>query len=827
MIGPDDVSEVLSLVDPGMITLRTAAAVIGGGAFMSALSLAIPSVVDRLMPPPRQDALYDFLPFEEVCADMKTVRCAGQRWFRVVEFAGADITLATDDKRDLLFESRKKLFDELEKLNVDHIKFFHCKEKVDIQRTLHARHPIVRKVADVWEENLPSAYRLRHYCMIVVKAKARDDAMGKLDPAESFVMATMSDYRPTIMTEPDRLKIDPDVERPSGPLKAIAHVISPVSKPDPLGFGWKGDLSALVNGDDVDFTRTERGTIRFVHGDQVRYASIMTWRDCGEKTSEQIMRDVLGIDCEMVVYHSIEPIPQAVAVVDLNRGKSASLTEQLSLNAKAEYDEALRAVEGQVADERAALLYYVMHVMPVCASEKELKTVESRLTAVMTRTAGTVARLKGSAQPTLMSMVSFDQMWPRKFRYLSTNVATSVYPQRSETGMTRSDWADEPLAFFRTVTGDPYPFQFHAHNGRTAPAHTLLIGPTGSGKTSLLTFLASQAMRVSDLRVFLMDRLNGMKNFATCAGGRYLTLNGDESNAGMNPLHMPDTPENRLFLRRWMKLIGEIDDPVVEDEIGRAIDLAYSPGQAMSSRSLIALQNTAFDQMSPMRRSLRQWTSMDSFGSYFNAERDSLDLETTNLVGFNMTDILLDERLSPAVMQYLMHRFKVLSQVSTRPTLMIVDETAPSLRNKQFREFLQVGLQEGRKLRQAYVLCFQTAQSLEETGMSQIILDQCGTLIFFKNLRDSTESIAQYTKLGLNSSEIDFIVGRSFKDRKYAVLIKRPYSNDSSIVDVDLTRLGKYLGVFESDARQVALLEELMKHHPRDEAVRRYIEARR
>lgn len=829
MIGMDDVNDVMSLVNPSMIGVRAVAAGIGGLGIMSALSLVIPSWVDRVMPPPRQDSLYDFLPFREVCQDLKTVRCDANRWLRVIELKGADITLADEDKRDRLYDARKRAVDELERHGIDHVKFYTVKERMELTRSLHPRQPLIRTVCDEWEETFPTAYRLRHYLMFVVKQKTYADACGDLDPAENYLVSTLGDYGARVMVEPRRADLDPESggERASGPLRAIAHVISPLSRPDPLGAGWKGNLSALVTGDDVDFTRTDKGTVTFRHGDEKLHACLMTYKDCGEKTSESIMRDVLAIDCEMVIYHAIRPISTAVAIAELNRGRAASVGEHLSFNAKGEYDLALKAVEGQIAEERAALVYYSMHVMPLCRSEREIKAVQGRLTSVMTRMAGTVTRLRGSAQPTIMSMVSFDDMWPRKFRYLSTNVATNIYPQKSETGMMRSDWADEPLAFFRTVTGDPYPWQFHAHDAKGAPAHTLLIGPTGAGKTSLMTFLAANSMRVPNLRVFLMDRLNGMKIFTTCAGGRYIEFNGDDKNASLNPLHLPDSPDNQVFLRRWLKLITGVDDPASEEEIARAVKLVYSPGQTPSNRRLVALQPTAFDALSLVKKGLRPWTRPEVFGTYFNAMEDSLDLESTRLAAFNMTEVLNNERLAPAIMHYLMHRFRNLSITTTDPSLMIVDETAPMLRNPLFREFLQVGLQEGRKLRQAYVLCFQTAQALQDTQMSQIVLDQCGTMVFFRNLRDSEASIQSYRDFGLNESEIDFIIGRTFKDRRFAVLVKRPNSNDSAIVDVDLKRLGKYLSVFESDARQVALLGELMKTMPREQAVRTYIETRR
>lgn len=55
---------------------------------------------------------------------------------------------------------------------------------------------------------------------------------------------------------------------------------------------------------------------------------------------------------------------------------------------------------------------------------------------------------------------------------------------------------------------------------------------------------------------------------------------------------------------------------------------------------------------------------------------------------------LQDQRLMPKT-----RRIKNLSMATAHPTLVIVDETKPMLRNRMFaKEFLEVGLQEGRKL---------------------------------------------------------------------------------------------------------------------------------
>mgnify|MGYP001627187297 CR=1 FL=1 len=814
------------LIDPSQFGLRVAAATIGATALAASVATMIPYVVDKILPPPRQDALFNYLNLERVMPDRKTVKCKDGTWFRTISMTGADITLASDQAREDLFNARKTFVDELERYGILNVKFFHMKERIDLKRDLKPRQENAKKVDEIWETTFPNAYALRHFAVISVKAKTYEEACGLLDQAETFGLSQLSSFKAKVLEEPEDgiPGFDLDAGAPLGPLAPLARSISPLTRPNPLGHRWRGPLGALVTADDIDFSRIKKGTIKFRHGEKVLYACVMTWRDCGEKTAEGVMRDVLAVDCEMNVYHAIEPISQARAIISLNRGKMASVGEHLSLNAASEYDEVLYQVEGNKSGSRASLCFYAMHIMPFAESEKELAKIQSQITAVMTRTAGTVVRLGPTAQPTMMSTVMNDQIWPRKFRFLSTNVAANLYPQRSQTGMISSDWSDEPLAWFRTVSGDPYPFQFHSHSGKGAPGHTLLIGPTGSGKTSLLTFLASQSMRVPELRIFLLDRLNGMKIFTNCAGGRYIAFEGDAANASLNPFHLPDSPENRKFLQRWLRMLAATDDNQSDQEISRAIQILYQGNQPMENRSLRMLSRAAFSPIGMVRKNMELWTNPQSYGNFFNAPRDTLDLETSRVTAFDMTTILTDEKLAPPMISYVTHRIKNLSMTTTHPTLVIVDETGPMLKNKVFsHDFLQVGLQEGRKLRQAFVLCFQSPQGVENTGMAQIIMDQCQTWIFFRNNRESEEAAAAYAPYGLNNAEIDFITGKTFPEKRYSILIKRANSNDSAIVDVDLSRLGKYLKMFESDTRQVAALDQLMEIHPRDEAVKRYL----
>jgi type IV secretion/conjugal transfer VirB4 family ATPase len=823
---PSIFADASSVLNPTSLILKTLAWVSGAGALSLMTATAIPSIHNKMLPPPAHDELWTFLPFRKMSPDRKTIVCAENRHMRVIELEGAELTLAGDDQHELLYEARKAWLDELERFGIDHVKIFTLKQKIGLIRTMRSTNPVVRAMDHEWEKNFKTPTKMTHYVVIVAKGKSLDDTRSALDSAEDHTMAALSDYHPSILIDPEKITIDdfddPD-RRPSGPLKPFAHILSPITRHNPLAMDCRGPLSALLTAETIDFSKVGRGLIQFQNGTDKRFSCVMTWRDCGDKTSEAIMSEISALDYELIIYHAIQPIDQTIALATLKQREKSAPAMHLSKNAAPAFSEAIRQVEGLTGD-RAGLTFYAMHVMPICETEEDLNKAQKEITRIMSRTTGTAVCLKSMAQPTYLSMVDPAQAWPRKFRFLTSNVAASVYPQRSLRGNLRSDWGPEPVAWLRTISGDPYPFQFHDSDKDAAAGHTVVIGATGAGKTTLTCFLAAQSMRIPRLKVILFDRLYGMKVFCNCAGGNYVDFDGARNKAIFNPLLMPNTDKNKTFLLNWMKEITNVNDNGSIAEFARMIDLVYGRNELPNNmRSLKALANAAFSPNGPARAALTPWVEDNQYGNIFNAPADTLNLTDTKLSGFNMTQILNDEKLAPAVVSYLVHRIQNMSYETGDPTLLLVDETAPMLKNELFSSrFLDAGLMEGRKLRQVYILCFQTPQALYNTGRSQIILDQCVTKIFFRMYRDSDDAIEQYEPFGLNQAEKDFLGRKTFKNFKYGVLIKKA-NGESAIADANLSQLGYLLRTLDSNVESSNRIERLLTHMPRDRAIQTYL----
>ena len=134
------------------------------------------------------------------------------------------------------------------------------------------------------------------------------------------------------------------------------------------------------------------------------------------------------------------------------------------------------------------------------------------------------------------------------------------------------------------------------------------------------------------------------------------------------------------------------------------------------------------------------------YGDIFNEESDTLDLNS-RLTTFDFTEILQDEILAPAVISYILHRINNITVSGGNPSLIMIDETAPMLENKMFRDKFIVGLQEGRKNRQAYMVAFQRANVIDKLGIGDVVRGQAQTVLFFRN---PSADISDYEKWNLN-----------------------------------------------------------------------------
>lgn len=794
----------------GLSNAEVIVAIIG---FISAAAFAVllsSKFGSWVLPQPRESRVSDFLPFAELMSDGMTIRCTNGSYARVFRITGLDLGSATPEKVYSMMEARKSWIDNLSELQIV------CRVITDRERTAldneqgNFNNEILEKVSEVWMSNMSRVYSNKHY--IILSVVDRKDALKDLNYASQSLVATLGEYGVMQMFE------SPDSPATDSPLYIFSRLCSPVSKPMPKVRNAKGaELNEMLTADHIHFTR-EDGIIRFFSGDKELYEIVMGIRTTGDYMDESMIVSLLSIDCELVLLHNVRPIfkPQARMML-IQQQRMATLTS-FSSEVVNQYGQALSTIEDSDADYQA-LTEYAMSIIIKGTSKEELDFGESEVQRICRTYGVTPVREGWVTQATFFSQFPTYDTYPRTYRYLSRVVSLAISFDKPSEGFGKSDWGPGAITVFRTMSGSAYRFQFHVSSEESAVAHCCIIGPTGQGKTTLLTFLAGQAMRHSDLKVFFFDRHRGAEIFTRSIGGAYVGFDGDEKNVSLNPFDTENTPNNRAFLRRWMKSITMADDALSEREVARAVTTAFDYLRP-EERIMKNLYKSCFSPTGTMRRELYRWVNPDQYGNIFNADTDSLDLKSKRFMAFDFTHIFEDDTLAPAVISYIMHRIQGETGETGVPSLIMIDETAPMLKHPMFRDYFIIGLQEGRKKRQAYLCAFQQPNIIDKLGVGEVIRGQCQTVIFFRNPQAMMEDYANWN---LTQSELDFVFGKTYRDFPYAILLSRPATGESVVLDVNLGALGPYLKLYNSGRKNVLLVEQLIKEYGEENFVTKYL----
>lgn len=808
------------MLQPNLL-LTIVASIIAICAVAAALALTVPKFTRMLIPQPKATRLGDHIKFKSFTRNKRAIVGEDGMLTAVLSVRGTDLRFNVQARQIALGNARQAWIEQMAEMNI-RTRIFMIRDQLPRAENYTHRHGIMEQVAAKWNKELPPALSTEFY--IVLSTKDRKGA-SVLDEAVEQTKTILADYQVTELSQeyevPHTVEDAPEAEslRNSGMLLGafFGRLLAPISRPNAIG--TRGDaLAYSLTTDNLTYD-AELGMLVWTNGPKRKYAATLVIEEWATPQTEQHMLDVISYPMEMIICHDVAPISKAKALATLNWQARTAPGLQPGSDAAEQYATVAMAIERGSEEEQ------------------ELVSVQTMIT-ILGDTPEEV--LRGRSQINQLKMVGINPIWPkhtmvqhwfshfpgydaqsRPQRLLSNEVAILSPFQFTPSGKMDSDWGKGPIMMLKTLEGSPYAFQFHAGAGSPPLGHCVAIGPSGQGKTTLITMLASMALRHPDLKAFFFDRGRGCEVITRALDGSYLFFNGDESSVSLNPLQMDDTPANRSFLRDWLAQIGSVQSNENElySEIADAVEISFDPALDKRLRNLRKLYGSLFPAGSEMRQRLTAWTNPNQYGNIVCAEEDTLDI-SQRVGGFDFTDILTDERLGPAMVSYLMHR--ILVEAKGDPRLIFIDETEPLLRNPQFQARYRKLLQEGRKERQVIVSAFQRPNAPDEIGVGDLLRGQCPTVFFFRNPAAKEEDYASWD---LSRRELDFVMGRTYRKNRYAVLVKRYVEDaESVILDVDLSPLGKLMNIYHSGRKQVLLFEEMQRLHG-DKALEHYLAA--
>jgi type IV secretion system protein VirB4 len=416
---------------------------------------------------------------------------------------------------------------------------------------------------------------------------------------------------------------------------------------------------------------------------------------------------------------------------------------------------------------------------------------------------------------------------PRKSPITSRNLAAMApfhnYPMGRAAG---NHWGDA-LTVLITSARSPYYFSLHASDpgdpdggSRKDTGHTLICGPTGSGKTVLIGFLISMLAR-QDVTQIVFDKDRGLEILVRALGGEYLPLrNGTPT--GFNPLQLPVTPVNVEFLKTWLHELcamqggnamtaGSVRDLSDLDQALRGT-LALDASARRLSRLVEFLDPT---DPEGLHARLSRWceSGRGEYAWVFDNPVDTLAsrLPDRSVIGFDVTEFL-DHALTRApITLYLFHLVRQL--LDGRKLVCWMDEFWRLLADPAFEAFAKDGPKTWRKLNGVMCLATQSASDVLQSPISRTLVEQTPTKIFFPN---ADASFQEYTEgFGLTSQEFR-LLKEQLEPGSRMFLVKQ--AHHSVVCQLDLKDFDGELKVISSRVAEVTRMSELIRTRGADPA---------
>ena len=320
-----------------------------------------------------------------------------------------------------------------------------------------------------------------------------------------------------------------------------------------------------------------------------------------------------------------------------------------------------------------------------------------------------------------------------------------------------------PLLFGKTEGSTPFRLSLHVGD----VGHTLIVGPTGAGKSVLLALMAMQFRRYRNNQIFAFDFGGSIRTAAIAMGGDWHDLGGSlsagsEHSVSLQPLARIDDQAERAWAAEWVAAIlakeGVTIDPTAKEHVWSALtSLASSPVQERTITGLaVLLQSTA------LKQALQPYCVGGASGRLLDAEAEQLG--SAPVQAFE-TEGLIGAGAAPAVLTYLFHRIE--GRLDGRPTLLIIDEGWLVLDDPAFAQQLREWLKTLRKKNASVVFATQSLSDIDGSNIAPAIVESCPTRIFLPNERAIEPQItAIYRRFGLNDRQIE-ILARATPKRDY------------------------------------------------------------
>ncbi|GAA9698445.1 hypothetical protein VN0004_14340 [Helicobacter pylori] len=546
-----------------------------------------------------------------------------------------------------------------------------------------------------------------------------------------------------------------------------------------------------------------------------------------EEISSLPISTLLHTQIELDLIFHIRSLGQFESLNFLKTKKKLTLSKIV----KADIDNYIELVQANRLSMQECALNLVIRAKSKAKLDKSLKEILSLLNNAGL---GSVIETIGLKPSYFSFFPNNANINPRMRNQTSQVIASLILFEKNNTGFRANSWGDMPLSAFKNLDHSPYLFNFHnqevkhkgvlAHNVARVVGHTMIIGATGAGKTTLISYLMMSALKYPNIDILALDRLNGLYSFTKYFDGIY----NQGENFHINPFSLEDSATNRAFLLHFYAQMAKVDSyddhkDKVEDRTAllNAIDTMYrnyndEVKQAKFSNQELPLP---FDLKEFVNSIVKTNTNIldSSFEYYlksslFSSRMDSLDFKT-RINTINTDSILHNDDDAGLLAYYVFHKMIDRALKINRGFLCFIDEFKSYAQNEMMNKKINEIITQARKANGVIVLALQDINQLSEVRNAQSFIKNMGQLILYPQRNIDTKDLNDKFGIRLSDTEKHFLENTAVNE--YKVLLKNMNDGSSNIIDVSLSSLGNYLQIFSSNSSMVEHIDNLIKHYPK------------
>lgn len=360
-----------------------------------------------------------------------------------------------------------------------------------------------------------------------------------------------------------------------------------------------------------------------------------------------------------------------------------------------------------------------------------------------------------------------------------------------------------PLLYATSVGATPFRFHLHVQDS----GHTLLLGPPGSGKSTMLALIAAQWMRYQRGQVVVFDKGYSMWALNRAAGGKFYDIAGPDADLCFCPMKDLETPGDITWATEWVESLCRLAGLEVGPRERNSITEAILLLRESPERTLTELVATIQDDR--IGTALKHYTLEGAMKGLLEANRNDDALGRSRFMCFEMEHVmnLGDEKATVSLLLYLFRQIEKMLDGS--PSLIILDEAWLYLANKLFSDEMRKWLKTFRKRNGVLLIATQSLSDVMKSAIRDEMLESCPTKILLPNPEAGNENSRElYRQMGLNPREIGIVQTATPKQQYY---VTSPAGRRLISLGLGPVSLA-FVGISDKDTRNE--IQSLITRHP-------------